>query len=187
MIFLPTVPTPSVVFIALVFPAIVAMALLVKVHITIKRKKKHKLLIPRPIFLIVQFHFSFTHFHRITFLGNRLMLLIISDINECDDPALAGRCVENAECCNLPANFLCKCKTGFVGNGEVHCDDIDECQLVDSCGANAICQNSFGNFTCTCQQGYTGNPYDNVSFNITYNFLLIFYILIISKLFCIYF
>lgn len=49
------------------------------------------------------------------------MILFITDINECDDPAIAARCVENAECCNLPAHFLCKCKAGFKGDGEVQC------------------------------------------------------------------
>lgn len=43
------------------------------------------------------------------------------DINECEDPAIASRCVQNAECCNLPSHFLCKCKPGFIGDGEVEC------------------------------------------------------------------
>jgi len=45
----------------------------------------------------------------------------VPDINECEDPAIASRCVQNAECCNLPSHFLCKCKPGFVGDGEVEC------------------------------------------------------------------
>ena len=40
------------------------------------------------------------------------------DIDECQDPVLAGTCVENAECCNLPAHFVCKCKEGFEGDGQ---------------------------------------------------------------------
>ena len=31
------------------------------------------------------------------------------DIDECKDPELASLCVENAECCNLPAHSVCKC------------------------------------------------------------------------------
>lgn len=46
---------------------------------------------------------------------------IYLDINECEDPTIASRCVQNAECCNLPSHFLCKCKPGFVGDGEVEC------------------------------------------------------------------
>lgn len=46
---------------------------------------------------------------------------LILDINECEDPAIASRCVQNAECCNLPSHFLCKCKPGYVGDGEVEC------------------------------------------------------------------
>lgn len=49
------------------------------------------------------------------------MISCFADINECDDPAVAARCVANAECCNLPAHFLCRCLPGFEGDGEVAC------------------------------------------------------------------
>lgn len=58
------------------------------------------------------------------------MFVIISnifcstDINECEDPAVASRCVENAECCNLPAHYICKCNRGFEGDGEEECRGI---------------------------------------------------------------
>ena len=29
--------------------------------------------------------------------------------------------MENAECCNLPAEYVCKCKPGFEGDGQVEC------------------------------------------------------------------
>lgn len=45
----------------------------------------------------------------------------VADINECNDPAIAARCVKNAECCNLPAHFICKCNRGFEGDGEEEC------------------------------------------------------------------
>lgn len=79
-------------------------------------------------------------------------------------PAIAARCVENAECCNLPSNFLCKCKSGYIGDGEVHCEDVDECTIPGACASNALCHNIPGNYTCACQDGFTGDPYDNVSF-----------------------
>lgn len=43
------------------------------------------------------------------------------DINECEDPAIAARCVANAECCNIPAHFFCRCLPGYQGDGEVEC------------------------------------------------------------------
>ena len=43
------------------------------------------------------------------------------DIDECQDPELASLCVDNAECCNLPAHFVCKCKEGFEGDGTKEC------------------------------------------------------------------
>lgn len=44
-----------------------------------------------------------------------------TDIDECKNPELAAKCVENAECCNLPAHYSCKCKPGFQGDGEKQC------------------------------------------------------------------
>lgn len=93
---------------------------------------------------------------------------------------MAARCVENAECCNLPAHFLCKCKAGYQGDGEVQClgmealytvsnsalipylADIDECAHPGACGPNALCLNSPGNYSCVCPEGFHGNPYDGV-------------------------
>ena len=45
----------------------------------------------------------------------------VSDIDECKIPELARKCVENDECCNLPAEYVCKCKPGFEGDGQVEC------------------------------------------------------------------
>lgn len=47
--------------------------------------------------------------------------ILFVDINECEDPAVSSRCVANAECCNLPAHFICKCNRGFEGDGEEEC------------------------------------------------------------------
>ena len=46
---------------------------------------------------------------------------MFSDIDECETPELAAKCVENAECCNLPAHYVCKCNPGFEGDGEIEC------------------------------------------------------------------
>lgn len=82
------------------------------------------------------------------------------DIDECQDPSIAARCVENAECCNLPAHFVCKCKPGFEGDGEELCTDVNECAQPGACGINADCINVPGNHTCACRNGYEGNPFD---------------------------
>lgn len=49
------------------------------------------------------------------------VVIPVLDINECEDPTISARCVQNAECCNLPAHFVCKCLPGFEGDGEVEC------------------------------------------------------------------
>lgn len=79
-------------------------------------------------------------------------------MNECEDPALSAYCAENAECCNLPGHFVCKCRPGFTGNATQQCDDLDECASADSCGRGAVCENRPGSFACTCPAGYTGDP-----------------------------
>ena len=50
-----------------------------------------------------------------------LIMFLFSDIDECAIPELAAKCVENAECCNLPAEYVCKCRPGFEGDGQVEC------------------------------------------------------------------
>lgn len=87
------------------------------------------------------------------------------DIDECQDPSIAARCVENAECCNLPAHFACKCKPGFEGDGETLCTDVDECSLYpNACGANSYCVNTPGNFSCECNDGYYGDGCKKINF-----------------------
>ena len=54
------------------------------------------------------------------FISGKVKFLF-PDIDECAIPELAGKCVENAECCNLPAEYVCKCKPGFEGDGQVEC------------------------------------------------------------------
>ena len=49
------------------------------------------------------------------------IMFLFSDIDECAIPELAAKCVENAECCNLPAEYVCKCRPGFEGDGQVEC------------------------------------------------------------------
>lgn len=46
---------------------------------------------------------------------------LLSDIDECQDPAIAAQCTENAWCCNLPAHYTCKCNDGFTGDGFTQC------------------------------------------------------------------
>ena len=50
-----------------------------------------------------------------------LKLPLILDIDECQIAEYSSTCVENAECCNLPAHYVCKCKDGFEGDGSIEC------------------------------------------------------------------
>ncbi|MCP9257598.1 Nidogen-like protein [Dirofilaria immitis] len=60
------------------------------------------------------------------------------------------RCDENAEC----ISGVCKCKSGWTGDGKL-CIDINECFGEPSvCGAHALCENSPGSYSCQCNIGY---------------------------------
>ena len=69
------------------------------------------------------------------------IIFLFSDIDECAIPELAAKCVENAECCNLPAEYVCKCKPGFEGDGQVECQGeifSGESGLIGDLGGNRI-------------------------------------------------
>jgi len=46
-------------------------------------------------------------------------IFVPPDIDEC---ANESRCVDNAQCNNLPGTYNCTCKNGFSGNGSVSCE-----------------------------------------------------------------
>ncbi|XP_029440123.1 LOW QUALITY PROTEIN: CD97 antigen-like [Rhinatrema bivittatum] len=86
------------------------------------------------------------------------------DVDECKEHD-AAVCDLNASCLNTPGSFACLCDEGFqlrsrTGNlqiaGEVHCEDIDECDQPDppACGSNATCSNTPGGFDCRCRDGF---------------------------------
>uniref|UniRef100_A0A1I8EUB1 Calcium binding EGF domain-containing protein n=1 Tax=Wuchereria bancrofti TaxID=6293 RepID=A0A1I8EUB1_WUCBA len=59
-------------------------------------------------------------------------------------------CDENAEC----TGGVCKCKSGWTGDGK-SCVDINECFGESNiCGAHALCENSPGSYSCQCNIGY---------------------------------
>ncbi|PRD28291.1 UNVERIFIED_CONTAM: Adhesion G protein-coupled receptor E2 [Trichonephila clavipes] len=95
------------------------------------------------------------------------------NINECEIPSLAAICVENAECCNLPGHYVCKCGPGYTGNATVACTgeralklemhhsirNINECLDPAACGHGAQCENIPGSYKCFCPLGYDGDPF----------------------------
>lgn len=91
-------------------------------------------------FLYAIFFFLFSNFS-LKQIENLTELNACSDIDECQDPSIAARCVQNAECCNLPAHFVCKCKPGYEGDGEELCTDINECLNPRACGKLEIYRN----------------------------------------------
>lgn len=93
------------------------------------------------------------------------------DVNECTGNA-AG-CSADATCTNTSGGFVCRCKTGFEGDGKTcvatpcapgyqtgvgGCVDTNECDNgTAGCSPDATCINTVGGFACQCKTGYTGN------------------------------
>ena len=78
----------------------------------------------------------------------------IADIDECTIPELAAKCVDNAECCNLPAEYVCKCKQGFEGDGQVECRGESSSPVLvllypNKCNATCIHQSVSSEFSNT--------------------------------------
>ncbi|XP_057804362.1 vacuolar-sorting receptor 1-like isoform X2 [Salvia miltiorrhiza] len=45
----------------------------------------------------------------------------------------------------------CKCPPGFKGNGDSHCEDIDECKEKLACQcSDCKCKNTWGSYECSC-------------------------------------
>lgn len=75
---------------------------------------------------------------------------------ECTIGSAEG-CAVGATCVDENGLAVCRCTTGFTGDGET-CADVDECAAgTDTCGANATCANTAGSFTCACDAGFTGD------------------------------
>lgn len=74
------------------------------------------------------------------------------DINECDaSHGPFGMCGTNALCKNFDGSYECTCPSGFTGDANKQCYDIDECsQTINPCGENSVCQNEPGSFKCVC-------------------------------------
>ena len=70
-------------------------------------------------------------------------------------------CGTNAHCTNGDGELICACQTGFAGNPDVNCIDIDECTSnVHQCPTvfpAELCINSEGSYVCECPCGFDRN------------------------------
>ncbi|XP_067901445.1 latent-transforming growth factor beta-binding protein 1 isoform X2 [Heterodontus francisci] len=73
------------------------------------------------------------------------------DIDECQENA--GAC-QGGVCINNAGSFTCTCPSGFQLEGDVGCQDVNECQTPEIC-TYGDCLNTEGSFHCICEQGFT--------------------------------
>ena len=76
-----------------------------------------------------------------------------------EETCLKLGCHKNAYCIEIDfetadPGYDCECETGFVGDGKIACDDINECDAPSPCGTNGKCINTDGSFDCGCEKGY---------------------------------
>nr|XP_058947363.1 protein kinase C-binding protein NELL2-like [Pocillopora verrucosa] len=74
------------------------------------------------------------------------------DIDECTKKTYG--CDVNAECHNTEGSFFCKCKAGYVGNGQ-NCAEILDCAQTP-CHNGGACTNEGDGYRCKCLHGFTG-------------------------------
>lgn len=81
------------------------------------------------------------------------------DINECEKLAFQYKHDDSRDCVNLNGTFSFKCASGYRGDGEKNCFDIDECkENADICPSDRICVNTIGSYSCECKKaGYSFN------------------------------
>ncbi|VVC26101.1 Hypothetical protein CINCED_3A019659 [Cinara cedri] len=80
--------------------------------------------------------------------------------NKCQrSPRCQYECHKYASCVQ---NNMCRCISGYQGNGVTQCERIVEPGCTEnSCPTNAECMyNLSGHYSCQCRQGFTGNGYN---------------------------
>ncbi|CAG5102263.1 Oidioi.mRNA.OKI2018_I69.chr1.g219.t1.cds [Oikopleura dioica] len=79
--------------------------------------------------------------------------------------AVLQPCHERATCENTDdGSYICTCASGFEGDGEISCEDINECTSggwprggCDWWGNGGKCINEIGSHRCNCANGYQGD------------------------------
>lgn len=83
---------------------------------------------------------------------------VCEDINECRERI---PCSRNAYCYNTPGSYVCRCKSGFQGNGRVCSSKCNS----HRCPSNSLCSLWNGNPRCNCRSGYVAKGNSCVSNN----------------------
>ncbi|XP_036423801.1 pro-epidermal growth factor [Colossoma macropomum] len=79
---------------------------------------------------------------------------MVSDQDKC----FSLSCDVNAQCVLDDTGAVCRCLSGFTGDGQI-CVDIDECTLgfAECMSVRSECVNTAGGYFCQCRSGFSGD------------------------------
>ncbi|KAL6479722.1 hypothetical protein MHYP_G00107550 [Metynnis hypsauchen] len=79
---------------------------------------------------------------------------MVSDQDKC----FSLSCDVNAQCVLEDVGAVCRCLSGFTGDGQV-CVDIDECTVgfAECMSVRSECVNTAGGYFCQCRSGFSGD------------------------------
>ncbi|XP_066506152.1 pro-epidermal growth factor isoform X1 [Hoplias malabaricus] len=79
---------------------------------------------------------------------------MVSDQDEC----FSLSCDVNAQCVLVDGGAVCRCVSGYTGDGKI-CVDIDECSadLAECVSVLSECVNTAGGYFCQCRAGFSGD------------------------------
>lgn len=72
----------------------------------------------------------------------------------CDPPPCYDQGGVTATCSGAGS---CTCPSGYDGDGETTCSDVDECSGSNNCHPDATCTNTVGSYSCDCKAGFDGD------------------------------
>ncbi|KAL7863483.1 hypothetical protein SRHO_G00124670 [Serrasalmus rhombeus] len=79
---------------------------------------------------------------------------MVSDQDKC----FSLSCDVNAQCVLEDTGAVCRCLSGFTGDGQI-CVDIDECTVgfAECVSVRSECVNTAGGYFCQCRSGFSGD------------------------------
>ena len=104
-----------------------------------------------------QFPANFANFVHSVALNSSLPLQAYTVVFPPCNVSDAASCHKDAKCELTLGLYMCRCRPGYLGDGQ-DCKEIEECTVgKDNCNSDASCVEFPGGHRCICPAGYEGN------------------------------